>query len=243
MSLPTLLPPQAGVKLTTRRYNEHNLGEALEDIHILVNTVGPAGHDFKAKIAAALPRTDIRVYFPSEFGVDHYGHDFAHLEWHEKKKHLANVQSVVIYMKISRVFCGLFLEDSIGPWFGLDTQNGKYTGVGSFRTLSFTSFDDVGRTVASLATMPTEKIPDVVHVGGDSRSFAEIVGIMESTGAEHIDIDCFPYFPYGQYKAETIAKPSWRPAGYLWFLMGDGGVAHTPAFLDDNNLVNPGQLL
>lgn len=155
-----------------------------------------------------------------------------------------NAQRVVSHMniKICRVFCGLFLEDSIGPWFGLDTQNGKYTSVGSSRTpVSFTSLRDVGRTVASLATLPAEKIPDVVHVGGDSRSIVEIAGIMESAGAGRIDIDCLPY---EKYKKETTVEPSWRPAAYLWFLMGDGGIAHTPAFLgDDNELVNPGQRL
>ncbi|KAJ5203177.1 hypothetical protein N7449_005256 [Penicillium cf. viridicatum] len=197
-----------------------------------------------SKQRAALPQTNIRVYFPSEFGVDHHGHDFAHLEWNEKKKHLVNAQRAVSHMNINicRVFCGLFLEDSIGPWFGLNTQNGKYTSVGSSRTpVSFTSLGDVGRTVASLATMPTEEIPDVVHVGGDSRSIAEIAGIMESAGAGRIDIDCLPY---ETYKKETTAEPSWRPAAYVWFLMGDGGIAHTPAFLgDDNELVNPGQRL
>ncbi|KAJ5972102.1 uncharacterized protein N7479_002020 [Penicillium vulpinum] len=231
-----------GVKLTARRYNESNIEEALQGIQILVNTIGPAGHDFKTKLTAALPKTNIRVYFPSEFGVDHYGHDFAHLEWNEKKKHFANTQHVLTHMKICRVFRGLFLEDSIGPWFGLDTQNGKYTSVRSFRTpVSFTSPGDVGRTVASLATLPTEEIPDVVHVSGDSRSIVEIAGIMESAGAGHIDIDCLPY---EKYKAETTVEPSWRPAAYLWFLMGDRGIAHSTAFLGaDNELANPGQRL
>ncbi|KAJ5597624.1 hypothetical protein N7537_007708 [Penicillium hordei] len=123
------------------------------------------------------------------------GQDFVHLEWKEKKKHLVNAQRVVAHMniKICRVFCGLFLEDGIGPWFGLDSQNGKYTSAGSSRTpVSFTSLGDIGRTVASLATMLTEEIPVVVHVGGDSRSIAEIAGILESAGAGRIDIDCLP---------------------------------------------------
>ncbi|CAI7661629.1 unnamed protein product [Penicillium discolor] len=180
---------QSGVKLTTHRYNETNLEESLQGVQILVNTIGPAGHDFKTKIAAAPPQTNIRVYFPSEFGVDHYGHDFAHLN-----------------IKICRVFCGLFLEDSIGPWFGLGTQNEKYISVGPSRTPeSFTSLGDVGRTVASLATLPAEKIPDVVHVGGGSRSIAEIARTMESAGAGLIDIDCLPY---EKYKKETTAEPS-----------------------------------
>jgi hypothetical protein len=232
---------QAGVKLSTRRYNEDNLEEALQDIQILVNTVGLAGHDFGTKLADALPGTNIRVYFPSEFGVDHYAHDFAHPEWQQKKKHFASVQRVVPHMKICRIFSGLVLED-MGPAFGLDTQNGKYTSVGSFRTpVSFTSVGDVGRTVASLATLPAEKIPDVVHVGGDSRSVAGIAGIMESAGAGRIDIDCLPC---ERYKKENIAGTLSRPESYVWFLMGDGGIAYTAAFLgNDNELVNPGQRL
>ncbi|PIG80989.1 isoflavone reductase family protein, partial [Aspergillus arachidicola] len=27
------------------------------------------------------------MYIPSEFGVDHYIHDFPHLEWDAKKRH------------------------------------------------------------------------------------------------------------------------------------------------------------
>ncbi|CAG8154081.1 unnamed protein product [Penicillium nalgiovense] len=232
---------ETGVKLSTRGYNENNLKEALQGIQILVNTIGPAGHDFGTKLADALPGTHIRVYFPSEFGVDHYAHDFAHPEWQQKKKHFANVQRIVPHMEICRVFSGLVLED-MGPGFGLDTQNGKYTTVGSFRTpISFTAVGDVGGTVASLATLPAEKIPDVVHVGGDSRSVAEIAGIMKSAGAGRIDIDCLPY---EKYKKENNAGPSSRPDPYVWFLMGDGSIAHTAAFLgDDNELVNPGQRL
>ncbi|KAJ5961801.1 hypothetical protein N7501_006742 [Penicillium viridicatum] len=207
---------QSDVKLTTRRYNESNLEESLQGVQILVNTIGPAGHDFKTKIAAALPQTNIRVYFPSEFGVDHYVHDFAHLEWNEKKKHLVNTQRAVSHMNIKQ---DLWLLDRPARRCRLD----------------------VGRTVASLATLPAEKIPDAVHVGGDSRSIEEIAGIMESAGAGRIDIDCLPY---EKYKKDTTAEPSWHPAAYLWFLMGDGGIAHTPAFLgDDNGLVNPGQRL
>ncbi|OQE20705.1 hypothetical protein PENFLA_c016G03281 [Penicillium flavigenum] len=232
---------KTGVKLSTRRYSENNLEEALQDIQILVDTIGPAGHDFKTKLVDALPGTNIRVYFPSEFGVDNYAHDFAHPGWQQKKKHFANVQRVVPHMKICRVFSGLVLED-LGPGFGLNTQNGKYTSVGSFRTpVSFTSVGDVGRTVASLATLPAEKIPDIVHVGGDSRSVAEMARIMESAGAGRIDIDCLSY---EKYKKENTAGPSSWPESHVWFLMGDGGVAHTAAFLgNDNGLVSPGQQL
>lgn len=242
---PSLLQPsevRTGVKVTTRTYNEDNLEEALQGVQILVNTIGPEGHRFKTKIAAALPRTKVKIYFPSEFGVDHYGHDFAHLEWYEKKKHLANAQPVINEMKICRIFCGLFLEDSIGPWFGLDTKNGKYTSVGPPTSpISFTSLHDVGKSIASLATFPEEKIPDIVHLAGDTRSIADIASIMQAAGAGQIDVG---EIPYETYKAETTSEASWDPAAYLRFLMGDGNINHTSAGLgNDNELVNPGQRL
>ncbi|KAJ5138556.1 uncharacterized protein N7515_003404 [Penicillium bovifimosum] len=242
----TLFSPtevRAGVKVTTRRYDTSNLSQALQGVHILVNAIGPSGHEFKTRIAATLPRTNIRLYFPSEFGVDHYGHDFAHLEWYEKKKHLANAQPVVTDMKICRVFCGLFLEDSIGPWFGLDTKNGRYTSVGPpTKPVSFTGIGDVGKTVAALATMEVDMVPEIVHVGGDTRSVLEIAGIMRDAGAGEIEVS---EVPYEEYKKKTTGgEASWDPAAYLRFLMADGSIDHTVNGLgSDNEFVNPGQRL
>ncbi|KAJ5544809.1 hypothetical protein N7535_006803 [Penicillium sp. DV-2018c] len=242
----TLFSPselRTGLKVTTRRYDTTNLEEALRDVDILINAIGPGGHEFKTRIAATLPRTNIRLYFPSEFGVDHYGHDFAHLEWYEKKKHLANAQPVVTDMKICRVFVGLFLEDSIGPWFGFDTRNGRYTSVGPPTTpVSFTGMGDVGKTVASLASMEVELVPEIVRVGGDTRSILEIAGIMRDAGAGEIDVR---EVPYEEYKRVTTAKEdSWDPAAYLRFLMADGRIDHTVNGLgSDNEFVNPGQRL
>jgi hypothetical protein len=63
----------------------------------------------------ALPETDICLYIPSEFVVDHTIHDFLHPEWDAKKHHFAIAQEVLPKStKVVRVFIGLFLEDSIG---------------------------------------------------------------------------------------------------------------------------------
>jgi hypothetical protein len=234
------LPDTSG-KYTTRIYDETNLVDALRDVQILVNTVGPAGHSFKEKLVQALPHTNVQVYFPSEFGVDHYVHDFPHLEWDQKKKHLALAQQLVPNTKVCRVFCGLFLEDSIGPWFGFDTKNGKYESVGSRHSpISFTSLDDVGKTVASLAALNMESIPDTIHVAGDTSSFAKIARIMEDAGADPIQITDISL---QTYKTEATATTSWDPAKYLRFLMGEGKINHTVDGMgNDNELVNPDQL-
>jgi hypothetical protein len=92
--------------------------------------IGSTGHAFKDKQAHALASSSVRLYFPSEFGVDHYIHDFPHDEWAAKKEHFSLSSKFVPSMEVSRVYAGLFLEDSIGPWFGFDTKEGRYEAVG-----------------------------------------------------------------------------------------------------------------
>lgn len=229
---------KASGRYTTRKYDENNLVDALRGVQILVNTIGSSGHSFKEKLLNALPHTNVQVYFPSEFGVDHYVHDFSHLEWDAKKKHFAVAQKLIPNKKICRVFCGLFIEDSIGPWFGFDTKTGRYESVGPANSpISFTSLEDVGRVVASLATLPSDKIPDTVHVGGDTRSFLEISEIMRDGGAGQVEVSVMPL---QDYKEEVTAKSSWDPAPYLRFLMGENKINHGAGALGaDNELVNP----
>ncbi|KAI9038309.1 isoflavone reductase family protein [Aspergillus affinis] len=224
--------------IVIRKYNDHDLADALRGVQILVNAVGPAGHSFKEKLLRALPQTDVQVYFPSEFGVDHYVHDFSHLEWDQKKRHLALARELVPDVKVCRVFCGLFLEDSIGPWFGFDTKNGRYESVGSAGSLvSFTSLDDVGRAVASLCSLPKERIPEVAHLAGDTRSIAGIAEIMRGAGAGRLEVT---EIPLQKYKEKTTAEVSWDPADYLRFLMGENRINHTSTGLGNaNKLVNP----
>lgn len=220
-----------------RKYDEDNLQDALRDVQILVNTVGPSGHSFKEKLIRALPHTGVQLYFPSEFGVDHYIHDFQHLEWDEKKKHFALAQEVAPDTKICRVFCGLFLEDSVGPWFGFDTTKGKYESVGSSDSrVSFTSLDDVGRTVAALAALPKERVPGTVHVGGDTRSISQIAALMQAEHSGQIEVVSVSLL---KYKSDAAATTSWDPARYLRFLMGENKICHTSDGLrNDNELVN-----
>lgn len=229
---------QGSGKYTIRKYDEDNLVDALRGVQILINTVGPSGHSFKGKLLQALPHTNVQVYFPSEFGVDHYIHDFSHLEWDTKKNHFALAQKLIPDKKICRVFCGLFIEDSIGPWFGFDTKNGRYESVGSARSpISFTSLEDVGRVVASLATLPRDTIPDTIHVGSDTRNFLEIADIMKDGGAGQIEVS---EISLRDYKEEVTSKSSWDPARYLRFLMGENKINHSAGDLgDDNELVNP----
>lgn len=228
-------------KVVFRQYDENNPGSALDGVQVLVNTIGASGHDFKEKLLRAIPGSDVRLYFPSEFGVDHYIHDFPHGEWDRKKKHDALAREIIPSVKICRVFCGLFLEDSIGPWFGLDTKHGKYESVGPASSpVSFTALGDVGRVVAQLASRPVDQIPETVHIGGDTKSVADIAKIMEQAGAggirvKEVDIQ--------EYKSGAMNfTTSTDPAMFLRFLMGERKIQHTEEGVgNDNESVNPGE--
>ncbi|KAF4972236.1 hypothetical protein FSARC_1133 [Fusarium sarcochroum] len=208
-----------------RLYAENNLGEALTGVDVLINTVGPTGHHFKEALLRSIVGSDVKLYFPSEFGVDHYVHDFSHDEWDAKKAHFQLASELIPNVRTCRVYAGLFLEDSIGPWFGFDTKRGRYEAVGDpDQKTSYTSMYDVGRALAILASQPVDTIPPEVHLSGDSKSMTEISELMEANGAGSIHVTSVPL---ESYKAGVLARPSATPERYLRFLMGEGKIQHS----------------
>ncbi|KAJ9645939.1 hypothetical protein H2199_002982 [Coniosporium tulheliwenetii] len=143
---------QDSADATIRIYDENNLAASFTGVDVLINAIGPSGHDFKDRLLRALP--------------DSMG---------PQKAHFALAQRLLPGVKICRVYIGLFLEDSIGPWFGFDTKAGRYESVGNAGTpVSFTALADVGRAVARLAALRAEEVPREVHIAGDTVSMAGV---------------------------------------------------------------------
>lgn len=205
-----------------------------------MSRVGPAGHHFKEKLLRALPRASVKLYFPSEFGVDHYVHDFPHEEWDAKKKHFRLAQDLVHGIRICRVYAGLFTEDSIGPWFGFNTKQNRYEAVGSpDQVTSYTSMRDVGRALAVLSTLDPSKVPEQVHLSGDSKSVAQIARIMEEADDKkrRIEVTSLALEPY---KDHVLGHPLPTPEKYLRFLMAEGLIDHTRMGLGNDNVLVEG---
>ncbi|KAG7117704.1 Phenylcoumaran benzylic ether reductase TP7 like protein [Verticillium longisporum] len=225
---------------TIRLYSEGNLKSALEGVNVLINTVGATGHHFKEQLLRALPQSSVKLYFPSEFGVDHYVHDFAHDEWDAKKNHIRLAEELIPEIRVCRVFPGLFLEDSVGPWFGFHTKLNKYEAVGSpDEPTSYTSMHDVGRALAALAVLPPGEVPEKVHLAGGTKSVAEIARIMEQASEDQkpIEVTTLDLHPY---KANLLANPEPMPEKYLRFLMGEGLINHTAGGLGNDNSIIEG---
>lgn len=162
-------------------------------------------------------------------------HDFAHDEWDAKKRHFRLAEQLLAPagVRVCRVYAGLFLEDSVGPWFGFSTRRGRYEAVGSpTKRTSYTSMHDVGAALAVLASSPPGAVPAEVLLGGDSRSFSEIAGVMEDNGAGRIEVSSVPL---EEYRARVLARPTPTPERYLRFLMGEGKIDHTEGGLGNHN--------
>lgn len=238
-SSPQLSQWQDSASATLRTYSETNLAAYLAGVDVLINAIGPSGHDFKDRLLRALPDSPVKLYIPSEFGVDHYVHDFPHPEWDRKKAHFALARRLVPDVKICRVFIGLFLEDSVGPWFGFDTKRGRYESVGPKGTpVSFTALGDVGRAVARLAGLKPEDVPEEVHIAGDTVSMGGVAEVMGEAGAGKIVVT---EVDFGAFKKKTVEEGGTEdPSQYLRFLMGEGKIDHSDGGIgNDNELVNP----
>lgn len=194
-------------------------------------------------IEAIAENHSIKLYFPSELGVDHTVHDFPAIEWDRKKNHYAQAQRLLgpKNIKICRVYTGLFLEESIGPWFGFNTKEGIYEMVGSADAkVAFTSLKDVGAAMVAIAALPLSEVPEELRIAGDNVSARQISEIMISAGAGAISITSIPITEY----KEKVVKAQQGTETFLRFLMGEEKIDHSHEGLGNSNeLLNPGQAL
>ncbi|KAK5084726.1 hypothetical protein LTR05_005804 [Lithohypha guttulata] len=222
---------------TTRYYDEANLADSLKDVDVLINTIGTSGYAFRDQLLSAVAVSNVKLYIPSEFGVDHTVHDFDHPEWDHKKIHFNLANETLRTTRICRIFIGLFTEDSIGPWFGFNTKDAVYECIGSQDTpVSFTALVDVGKAVAQLSRMPVDTVPSQLHLGGDTVTVRDIAQVMEKAGSSSIRII---ELDLPEFKRRTLNTETSDPSQHIRFLMGEGRVDHSEnRFGNDNQLVN-----
>ena len=232
--------PPAGADI--RCFSNDKLADALQGVDVWISTVGPAGHNFKDSLVDAIAQSNVKLYIPSEFGVDHTIHDFSQPEWDHKKHHDALVKARLQKTKVCRIYDGLFLEDSLGPWFGMDVKRGVFHSVGPADSpISFATKADVGKVVAQLARIPYDQVPPHLRISGDALSMRQIAKVLEDVGSSPIAVK---EIELNEYKRRAIAENVPDPMKYLRFLMGEGKIDHTESGLgNDNELVNPGQSL
>ncbi len=209
-----------------------------------------AGARLRDQIVSVLPQTSVKLYFPSEFGVDHTLHDFNIPEWDGKRQHydLANRFLKDSDIQVCRLFIGLFLHSGVAPWYGFHTAKDVYQAVGSpDQSLSFTDIGDIARVLCSLAervVVSGEQIPKELRVAGTHASMREIATMMTEAGAREIELKTVELEPFRR-RALGRQYEDRGPIVCLRFLMGDGRIDYRSTqeggLGNDNELVNPGQ--
>lgn len=224
-----------------RTYTDSTLLDSLHGVDILVCALNLSGHHTKDALLEVLPKTKISLYIPSEFGVDHSIHDFKHPLWDSKKEHAITAQKARAEIKVCRVYCGLFLEDSLTvPYLGLQTSSGKFEAIGSAdQKISFTSIVDNGKVIASLGTLPIGDVPDEVRVASDTISPKAVAELWNAKKENKIVVS---QVDLKEFKEKTLGAETVGAGACLRFLQGEGKIDHSEAGLGNHNeLVNPGE--
>ncbi|TFK86092.1 NAD-P-binding protein [Polyporus arcularius HHB13444] len=157
-----------------------SLATALSGVDVVVNALPSATTPLSVKkqVQTTAITSGARVYFLSEFGVDHRQNDFPgydHHEWAVKRELAEDARTRAAgNVKIVAVYSGLFLEGAFRVT-GYDLENNTYSCVGSpAQRIAFTSTADIGRTVAELACLALDS-ETASHVGGAVRIAGTVV--------------------------------------------------------------------
>jgi len=239
------------------------LENALEGCDVLVNAMGTNGDHESNKVALVdiAAKVGVKVYIPSEFGVDpHVDSEFIrHPMWQGKKAHDKYAESKGL--KVISIYNGLFMEHPHGGFqafhgFYPERQAWYVPGDGT-TPISITSKTDIGRSIIELVTMASEtpeRVPSRIRLAGTSRTPKEIVDIfnLASKGKTYIKL-----IPLSDEESKVFMnKDNMKPppglpkdfdlnyiydvASRVFRMAGSGGNLDFSQ-RNDNELVNPGE--
>jgi len=237
------------------------LKSALEGVDVVVNAIvsTPAAAPGMKVLVKAAVNAGVKVYFPSEFGVDRRlnafeGFDMA--EWSLKIEHLDFVKEISKgkSFKVILMYTGLFLEDSLIPWLGLHFAEQRIEVFGSpERKVAYTSKGDIGRSVAELSLLSLSpdsavaaSVPEHIRIAGSSPSFTDIKDIFDKAfparspiRVDSLDLNEQRDILKGDVVSGRLDKED--NGRHLRLLFGEGKLNWSTE--NDNELVNPGEKL
>lgn len=256
--LPILAVTRDASKYTSDEYVKYITGDyisgkdalvkELSGVDVIVELLHPEPALFAA-IEAIVAEVKPKVFIPSQFGCNladaaKVFPGFLLI----KTNHSENVRKAGV--KVVDVYNGFFAQ---GLWLyeivgqaGVDPESKTVTYFGSPETkFAYSSLDDVGRVIASIASKPASELPDFVRVQSGEVSFAEIAKRYEESHNVKLEVK-----NVSEADAAANAKDVWAqgfdPTKFLFYLqvLASSGVDKGVSFsANENELVNPGESL
>ncbi|CCM05454.1 uncharacterized protein FIBRA_07674 [Fibroporia radiculosa] len=229
--------------------------KAFEGADVVINVSAHAPLEYINALFRGALNNGVKVYFPSEYGSDHRLHNFEGWDaevWEAKHKHAVEARSLAQgKLKIIALYTGLFMEGTIGPWFGFDTANRVYTCIGSpDKKTAITGKVDIARALAELSLLALSpgtaaQVPDEARIAGDNVSYRDIRDIVQrvrgALGVQpaEIALEEVELAPFREkVRTGELQEPHYGPLHHIRILIAEGRHDFTE---NNNELVNPGQ--
>ncbi|OXA60691.1 isoflavone reductase-like protein [Folsomia candida] len=218
---------------------------AFTGIDIVVSTLGtgPGTKESKLAILDALAASKVKIYFPSEFGTNHYDRckNYQHDVFEAKKDHFRQAQAKGI--KTIALLCSLIMESSFGKWFGLDTAAEVWTLVGKGETpVAVCAEGDIGHFAVEAALKafkdPTN-FPDFVEVYSDMKTMKEYAQAFDNVAGRSTKLEFTPMEQALAHYESTHHQFEYL----LQILFEEGAFDCSDAKNKGNELLNPGELV
>lgn len=174
-SIPELASPDYEIITSANIITGEGLDKAFKDASIVVNLTG---HTFSHnKIVDAAAAAKVKVYVPSEFGIDNANTLPPYEKLFASKQDATNYARSLNAFKVVSVFTGLFTEwafqiPGLGGLISKDTLV-KYKPDSPSVTVSLVNIGQVVAAIAAKSNSPSE-IPDKVYLKGGEITAAKV---------------------------------------------------------------------
>lgn len=214
---------------------------AFEGADVVVNLLGiGVTHNTVTDAAAA---AKVKLYFPSEFGID-YVNSGKYQKLFQGKVDALKYAKSLPGLKTVAVITGTFAEMlyTVPPFAGINfPEQGQLQYFGDIdNKFSTTSLVDVGKTIAALGTKRPEDVPEIINVAGEIVSPRILHETYEKVSGNKLELVGLPL--------EAITTPALKivnegPQSQIDFLTGLKGILYSGGMLiapKDNSFVSQG---
>lgn len=235
------------VKYVQIDLSSSDAAEKLKGTDVLISLVNPVP-EITANVEKVVLALKPKLYIPSEFGLDleaipdDVAAGLAKTKIaHAKTVREAGIKTVKIittFFRIPPVYLYGFLN-----YTGIDLENKVFTDVvGGNKRLQFTTGEDIGNTVAAIATSEPSKVADKYRVFSSERDVRDVLADFEKEKGKFE----LKEYPIEKFEEDFKAERASGTDNFLNFLFYSwaNGVSYGAVFdSDEKELVNPGESL